>query len=195
MRLPEAYIRDILSHAREGKPNEVCGLIAGRDGRATKLYRTTNSDPTPQVRYNVDPLELLHVLREIEHNSWTLMAIYHSHPATEAYPSATDIGLAYYPDSVYIIVSLAEPEAPVARAFKILGGQVTEEPLEAEIQDAQIALAGERPSSGSSAVSRLSKAAASATNRVAATLTRRRAVIDAEQRSAQVQGEQGDEDR
>ena len=108
MRLPARFFDEIVAHATEGQPNEVCGLIAGRDGRAVKMWRTTNSDPSPRIRYNVEPIELLNILREIESSGWTLMSIYHSHPATSAYPSATDIGLAYYPEAVYIITSLAE---------------------------------------------------------------------------------------
>ena len=188
MRLPEAYLREMLSHAREGKPNEVCGLIAGRDGRATKLYRTTNNDSTPRVRYNVDPLELLSAFREMESKGWSLMAIYHSHPATEAYPSATDIGLAYYPESVYIIASLADAEAPAVRAFRMASGRVFEEPLEAENRDPQVEPAEEQPSQGTFAVNRLSRAAASATSRVATTLARRHAPAEAELQL--VQGEQ-----
>lgn len=183
MRLPEAYLQDILSHAQEGKPNEVCGLVAGSDGRAIKLYRTTNNDPAPRVRYNVDPLELLNALREMERNHWSLMAIYHSHPATEAYPSATDIGLAYYPEAVYVIVSLADAESPVVRAFRIADGKVFEEPLEIEKQDLRLPLAEERAPEGPSAVNavdRLSRAAANATSRVAASFRRRRAPDNAE---------------
>ena len=132
MRLPSAYHKEILAHAQEGRPNEICGLIAGKEGRAVKLWRTTNNDSNPRVRYNVEPLELLNILREIEANGWNLAAIYHSHPATDAYPSATDIGLAYYPQTVYIIVSLAREEEPVMRAFRIVDGQVVEDPLEVE---------------------------------------------------------------
>lgn len=129
MHLPGDYLREIVDHAHQGRPNEICGLIASHDGRPVKLYRTTNNDSRPRVRYNVDPLELLNALREMEDRGWKLMAIYHSHPMGEAYPSGTDIGLAYYPDAVYLIVSLAD-EQPVVRAFRILNGQVTEEDLE-----------------------------------------------------------------
>lgn len=119
MKIPVSFYNEIIVHAREGKPSEVCGLIAGKDGSAVKLWRTTNNDRTPKVRYNVEPLELLRVLREIESNGWTLLAIYHSHPATEAYPSATDVGLAYYPETVYIIVSLAgQTEAVPERGWR-----------------------------------------------------------------------------
>ena len=124
--LPESYYRAIIDHAMEGKPNEVCGLIAGRDGYPVKLYRTTNSDPTPRVRYNVEPRELLEVLREIEENGWKLLAIYHSHPESEAYPSGTDVSLSFYPEAIYLIVSLADEQAPVLRAFRIVDRRVTE---------------------------------------------------------------------
>lgn len=124
--LPDSYLREIVSHAREGKPNEVCGLIAGRDGCPLKLYRTTNNDPMPRVRYNVEPRELLDALREIEENGWKLLAIYHSHPESEAYPSGTDVGLSYYPDAVYFIASLVDERLPVVRAFRIVDRQITE---------------------------------------------------------------------
>ena len=123
--LPGGYLREILSHAREGSPNEVCGLIAGKRGRPVKLYRTTNNDPNPRVRFNVEPLELLEALREMEENGWELLSIYHSHPMSDAYPSATDVSLAYYPKAVYIIVSLMNG-APMVRAFRISRRRVTE---------------------------------------------------------------------
>ena len=134
MRIPDKFYRQIVDHARRGKPNEVCGLIAGRDSTVLKLYQTTNNDPLPRVRYNIEPLELLRVLREIEDNGWRLLAIYHSHPMTRAYPSATDIGLAYYPDAVYIIVSLAD-ETPVVGAFKIVDGEIEEHDLVVEPEE------------------------------------------------------------
>lgn len=128
--LPASYYREIISHAREGKPNEICGLIAGKDGSPVKLYRTTNNDPRPRVRYNVEPMQLLEILREIEQNGWVLQAIYHSHPMSEAYPSGTDTSLAYYPETVYLICSLADDRSPEVRAFNIVDGEVTELVLE-----------------------------------------------------------------
>lgn len=125
MHLPDSYLREIIKHAWEGSPNEVCGLIAGKNGRPVKLYRTTNNDPNPRVRFNVAPLDLLNALREMEDNGWDLLSIYHSHPMSEAYPSATDIGLCHYSDAVYIIVSLAR-QMPEVRAFTIKRKKVTE---------------------------------------------------------------------
>jgi proteasome lid subunit RPN8/RPN11 len=125
MYLPGGYLREIVEHAREGSPNEICGLIAGVNGRPVKLYRTTNNDPNPRVRFNVEPMELLEALREMEDNGWDLLSIYHSHPMSEAYPSATDIALCHYSNAVYIIVSLMG-QVPEVRAFNIKGKKVTE---------------------------------------------------------------------
>ncbi len=140
--LPSSYLRQIVEHAREGKPNEVCGLIAGRDGYPVKIYRTTNNDPMPRVRYNVEPRELLEVLREIEDKGWNLLAIYHSHPESEAYPSGTDVSLSYYPDAVYFITSLSDEQSPVVRAFRIVDRQITELELviDNEVAEPQVRL-------------------------------------------------------
>lgn len=125
MHLPGSYLREIVEHAREGSPNEICGLIAGKMGHPVKLYRTTNNDPNPRVRFNVEPIELLEALREMEDNGWDLLSIYHSHPMSEAYPSATDIGLCHYSNAIYVIVSLVG-HVPEVRAFTINKKKVTE---------------------------------------------------------------------
>jgi [CysO sulfur-carrier protein]-S-L-cysteine hydrolase len=111
------------------RPNECCGIIAGQGGKATKLFRTTNAEHSP-YRYNVEPRELLQVHREIESHEWELLGIYHSHTGTEARPSPTDIRLAAnWPEAIYFIVSLAEGPEPVLRAFHIVEGAVSEEPI------------------------------------------------------------------
>lgn len=120
------HLQEIIAHARAEKPDEACGVVAGLNGRVVKLYRGTNVDENKRIRYSMDPKELLRVLREIDDNEWELLAIYHSHPHSQAYPSATDVSLAFYPDSLYVIVSLMEPENPVVRAFRIIDKQITE---------------------------------------------------------------------
>ncbi len=82
------------------------------------------------MRYSLEPRELLNIYREIDQKNWQLLAVYHSHPRTEAYPSPTDIKLAELVDAVYIIVSLRDP-VPAVRAFRLSGGQVQEEIMEA----------------------------------------------------------------
>ncbi len=124
--LEKSYLDQMIAHARAEKPNEACGLVAGLDGRVVKIYRGTNVHENKTVRYSLDPRELFEAWKDIEDNGWELLAIYHSHPKSPAYPSATDMELAFYPDSFYVIISLADDEHPVARAFKIVDGKIHE---------------------------------------------------------------------
>ncbi len=126
--LEKGFADEMIAHAGEEAPNECCGLLAGKEGRALKLYRATNSLHSP-VRYNIDPKELLSIYREIEDNGWDILGIYHSHTHTQAYPSATDVQLAFWPETLYFIISLEDPKRPVFRAFRIVGGKISEEEL------------------------------------------------------------------
>lgn len=128
--LPQEIIDELIAHAREDAPNECCGIIAGLDGRAVKLFRAKNSEASP-YRYNVEPKDLFRIHRECDENGWDFLAIYHSHTASEAYPSPTDIRLAFWPESHYILVSLEHADEPVVRAFRIVDGEVSEEELTA----------------------------------------------------------------
>ena len=127
--LPKAYVDEIIAHALEDAPIECCGIIAGRDGRATKLYRARNAEQSP-YRYNVDSRDLLRIYRDIEEHGWEVFAIYHSHTGSEAYPSPTDVRLATFPEAYYLVVSVKDRSNPVLRAFRIQDGEVTEEALE-----------------------------------------------------------------
>ena len=128
LKLERSYVDEIVTHAREDTPNECCGIIAGRNGDATKLYRAVNAEASP-YRYNVDPKDLLRIYRDIDSNGWDVLVIYHSHTHTEAYPSPTDVRLAAWPDAYYVIVSLQDGANPVLRAFRIQDGQIAEEEL------------------------------------------------------------------
>jgi proteasome lid subunit RPN8/RPN11 len=140
LRLPAEMIEEMIAHARDDLPNEACGIIMGVGGEAKKLYRTRNSEANP-YRYNIHPLDLKSAVDEADENGWDVLVIYHSHVETEAYPSPTDIRLAQWPGTdppqdlwpgaFYVLVSLADRDAPVVRAFKITGGQVKEVDLEA----------------------------------------------------------------
>lgn len=123
--LEKRYADELVSHAKAEAPNECCGILAGVEGRITKLYRARNTENSP-VRYNLDPQELFRILKEIEGKGWELLGIYHSHTHTEAYPSATDIELALWPEALYFIVSLKNPEEAIIRAFRIVAGEVEE---------------------------------------------------------------------
>lgn len=126
--IPRAIYRQMIAHARREAPLEACGLVAGKDGVATRFFATENADRSP-VRYTIAPLDILRITREIDRAGEELLAIFHSHPATEAYPSATDIRLAFYPDAYYLICSLRDPARPVLRAFRIRDGRVSEHPI------------------------------------------------------------------
>ena len=128
--LPQAFIDEMIAHALEDAPNECCGIIAGQDGRAVKLFRAQNSAASA-YRYNVDPKELFRIHRECDENGWEFIVIYHSHTASEAYPSDTDVRLAFWPETHYVLVSLMNRENPVVRAFRIEDGRVSEEEISA----------------------------------------------------------------
>jgi len=130
--IPKAFLEAIIEHARREAPNECCGILAGREGRVLHLFPTTNAEHSP-YRFNIEPRELLRVWQEIEARGWELLGIYHSHTFTGAYPSATDIELAHWPEAVYIIVSLADPQKPVLRAFHIRDGRV--HPAEIRVEE------------------------------------------------------------
>ena len=136
VKLTRAYRDEIIAHARADAPNECCGIIAGNCGAATKLYRAVNAAASP-YRYEVDPKDLFRISKEIDSSGWEIFAIYHSHLATAARPSPTDIKLAYYPEAYYLLVSLGDrdkpdvsPDNPDLRAYRIIDGVVTEEAIE-----------------------------------------------------------------
>ena len=136
LELPREYVDRMVGHAQGEAPNECCGLIAGEGGRAAAVHPMTNVEHSP-YRYRFDPKEFFMVSQGIEDGGRELLAFYHSHTHSPAYPSATDVRLATGPDGTsmwpgvyYILVSLADPQQPVVRAFRIVDGAVSEEELQ-----------------------------------------------------------------
>lgn len=120
----------MIKHARDEAPNEACGLLAGSSGQVAQLYRIKNLDESP-VHYTMDPRQHIDALQDMDSNDWDLVAAYHSHTHTRAFPSATDVRLSQgmqllYPESLHVIVSLADPDQPDIRAFAIQGENITE---------------------------------------------------------------------
>ena len=126
--LPRDMADAIVAHARRDHPDEACGVIAGRDGVPTRLFEMENAERSPTF-YRFDAQEQLKVWREMDDADEVPFVIYHSHTATEAYPSRTDISLASEPDAHYVLVSTAGPDADL-RSYRIVDGEVTEEPVE-----------------------------------------------------------------
>ncbi len=122
--LEKKFIDELIAHARKDNPNECCGIIAGKDGKVIKIYPTANEEKSP-VRYKIPPQELFNAIKDIESQGWDLIGMYHSHTHSEAYPSPTDVRLAFWPESLYFIVSLTPP-APRIRAFNIVESKISE---------------------------------------------------------------------
>ena len=134
MRLPRPLAEELVAHALADLPNECCGMISGAGGVATRVHRAANTESSPFM-YVMDPREQLRIMDEIDASGDDLLAVYHSHTRSAAYPSRTDVELAFFPETLYLIVSLADRDAPEIRAFRIArgapeGDQISEEPLE-----------------------------------------------------------------
>ena len=131
--LPPSLRDEIAAHARAEAPKECCGLIAGHGDRATRIVPCTNASPTPEVRYQ---LKELRAVIDIEDAGEELVAIYHSHPRSPAYPSPTDRREAHWPDARYVLVSLRYdravpggqgPFGPELHAYRIVDHDVVVE--------------------------------------------------------------------
>lgn len=120
---------NMVSHALADYPNECCGILAGSENRASEIYRMDNVEASP-YRYSMNPKEFLKALTEIEDRGLEIIAIYHSHTHSEAYPSATDVRLVTWPEARYILVSLLDKDNPSIRAFLIEETEITEETIE-----------------------------------------------------------------
>jgi proteasome lid subunit RPN8/RPN11 len=126
--LDGVFYKEIVEQALREFPNEACGLIAAEAGVPVKVYAMTNADASPAT-YRLDGMEQLKVFDELDDRGWELWAIYHSHTHSDAYPSETDRKLAFYPDSRYLVLSVADRERPVLRSFFIRDGEVQEEEM------------------------------------------------------------------
>ena len=125
-RLPKQMRAMIIDHAKRDAPRECCGIIAGRDGVPMQLYETRNVAAGNRF-YEIDPAQLIDLeFREFPAQGLELVAIYHSHPESPAYPSATDVELAFWPDAVFLICSLADRDLPVVRGFRIRDDAINE---------------------------------------------------------------------
>jgi proteasome lid subunit RPN8/RPN11 len=126
-----ADVRDaIVAHARAGLPNEACGILAGLDGRVERFFPAAPDEPSPYY-YRIESRDQIRIMNEIDAAGLDLLGIYHSHTSSPAYPSRTDAEQAFWPDAVYVIVSLAGADADV-RGYRIHDMSITEEALRVE---------------------------------------------------------------
>ncbi|WP_181188375.1 Mov34/MPN/PAD-1 family protein [Actinopolyspora mortivallis] len=121
----------MVAHARRDHPDEACGVVAGPEGsdRPERVIEMTNAERSPTF-YRFDSTEQLQVWRAMDAADEEPVVIYHSHTATEAYPSRTDVSYASEPNAHYVLVSTRDPHEYELRSYRIVDGVVTEEPVE-----------------------------------------------------------------
>jgi proteasome lid subunit RPN8/RPN11 len=131
LRIDKAIHDAIVAHARRDHPDEACGVVAGPEAsdRAVRFIPMLNAARSPTF-YEFDSADLLALYKEMAANDEEPVVVYHSHTATEAYPSRTDISYASEPNAHYVLVSTREPDETEFRSFRIVDGEVSEEPVE-----------------------------------------------------------------
>ena len=131
--IPQRFVDEMIAHSREEAPNECCGILSGAGGSVMRLYRVTNAARSP-YRYLMDPQEFLDADRDSERRGWEMLAFYHSHTHSAAYPSQTDVRMALesgWLDVCYVLVSLESEDDTPVRAFHITDtGEVREDPFQ-----------------------------------------------------------------
>ena len=133
MRIESALLERIVAHARRDFPNECCGMLGVRDGRAVAIHEATNLAASP-LRFEVEGREILQAQDAFEDDGAELGAIYHSHTRSEPYPSQTDINFAAgWPGVEWLIVGLRRDGEPAVRSYRIDDGVVTEVEVEVEV--------------------------------------------------------------
>jgi proteasome lid subunit RPN8/RPN11 len=131
LRIDRAIHDAIVAHARRDHPDEACGVVAGPEGsdRPARFIPMLNAARSPTF-YEFDSADLLALYKEMAANDEEPVVVYHSHTATEAYPSRTDVSYASEPNAHYVLVSTREPDETEFRSFRIVEGKVTEEQVE-----------------------------------------------------------------
>ena len=131
LRLTRALYEGIVAHGRRAYPKEACGILGGRGGIVEQAYPMTNVEDSP-VGYSMDPKEQLLVEKQMRTYGQQMVGIYHSHTASEAYPSPVDVRLAISPDVSYVLVSLQDRANPAMKSYRIHEGAIAPEDLQVE---------------------------------------------------------------
>ena len=124
--LTRAHAEEMLDQCRRDYPKEACGMLAGRDGRVEQVYPMTNVDQSP-ISYQMDPKEQWRVMKQMRQAGQQMLAIYHSHTASPAYPSPVDVTLAAYPEVAYVLVSLQDRAHPQLHSYRIVDGVISQD--------------------------------------------------------------------
>ena len=128
LQIPNTIHDDLIAHAREGFPLEVCGILGGIGTSVSAMYPMTNTDASNE-HFMMDPKEQFRVVKDLRAKGLAMLAIYHSHPESPARPSEEDIRLALTPDVYHVIISLADPAMVDVKSYTISSGTVQAEVL------------------------------------------------------------------
>jgi len=126
LEIPKNIFEEVLQHLKEEFPLEGCGILAGKKSKVKKLIKLTNTKKS-SISYLADPWEQVKAFRDIEKEGFEMLAIYHSHPHTTPYPSKEDVDKAFYPETLYLIISLLDIYNPVARIYQIVDKEIIED--------------------------------------------------------------------
>ena len=129
IQIPQSVHDDMIAHAREGFPLEVCGILGGTGESVSAIYRMTNTDASNE-HFMMEPREQFTVIKDLRAKGLTMLAVYHSHPESPARPSEEDIRLALTSDVSYVIISLDDAAAPDIKSYKISSANVQMEPID-----------------------------------------------------------------
>jgi [CysO sulfur-carrier protein]-S-L-cysteine hydrolase len=131
LRIRRDLVAAMVAHARRDHPDEACGVIAGPEGsdRPERFVPMLNAARSPTF-YEFDSGDLLRLYREMDGNGEVPVVVYHSHTATEAYPSRTDVSYASEPHAHYVLVSTRDEQTDEVRSYRIVDGEISEEPVE-----------------------------------------------------------------
>ncbi|HKS50383.1 MAG TPA: M67 family metallopeptidase [Pseudonocardiaceae bacterium] len=131
LRIRRDLVDAMVDHARRDHPDEACGVLAGpvASERPERFIAMINAERSPNF-YRFDSMEDIRLERDLDARGEERVVIYHSHTATEAYPSRTDVNIAGYPEAHYVLISTRDPDVHELRSFRIIDGEVTEEPVE-----------------------------------------------------------------
>ena len=127
--IPRSIISKLFEHSLSEDPNECCGMLLGNENKVTEIFKCKNIHDTPLTRYTINPLEILEAENYCDERKLEIVAIYHSHTHSQAYPSITDINNAVHSmltDPYYILISFTEKTRPIIRAYKIGSDEVEE---------------------------------------------------------------------
>jgi proteasome lid subunit RPN8/RPN11 len=127
--IPKSIFNELIAHARQGLPLEVCGILGGNGDRVTAMNPMANADASSE-HFTLEPQEQFAVHKALRAKGLSILAIYHSHPATPARPSPEDIRMAYTPGVSHVIISLADTTGADVKSFQIVNGTVEQERLE-----------------------------------------------------------------